>query len=125
VPALGALAAVLLAGTVGFAAAAGAATSDPSARPPSPARSSDPAPQDLITRHRPAVAFDSVAAAPSVAESAAPRSSEPQLLFAVAIASVTVAPLLGARLGRRRGSTLVIPGTGSTSTRGPPVLQPA
>jgi hypothetical protein len=123
VPALGALAAVLLAGTVGVVAAAGT-TSDAPARAASSAGGSDAAAQDL-TRHRPAVAVDAVGATPTLAEAAAPRSSEPQLLFAVAIAAVAVTPLLGARLGRRRGSSLSIPGTGSTSTRGPPVVQPA
>jgi len=124
VPALGALAAVLLAGSVGFAAA-GVVTSQSPARAAAPAGASDPAPHDLTARHHPSLTVDAVGAAPSLAEPAAPRSSEPQLLFAVAIAAVAVAALPGARLGRRRGSSCSIPGTGSTSTRGPPVVQPA
>jgi hypothetical protein len=125
VPALGALAAVLLAGAIGVAAWTGASTTSPPDRSPALRPTSGAALAGLTARHRPAVAVDSVAASPSAAGSAAPPSPEPYGLLAVAIAAVALAALLGVRLGRRHGSTPTLPGTGSMSTRGPPVLQPA
>jgi len=121
-PTLGALAAVVL-------LAAGGSTGRPAAAPrratlrPVPAATGLAARTTAAARRAPHVD----AAIPTVtnAEAVAPQPTDVHLLPFAIFGAVGFAALLAIRLRREQGSYTLPWGTGSTSTRGPPLLQPA
>jgi hypothetical protein len=66
-----------------------------------------------------------VGGVPSAAEAVNPRPPQPQPLAVVAALAIVAAALVATDRRRERGSAVRPWGTGSTSTRGPPALQPA